>query len=173
MFNQTNDTLMIKINEVLISESSEKAKNSPRRRINFNFHKEDSASLQRMLNAMEPDTYFQPHKHENPDKVEAFFVLRGRILVVEFDDKGNIIDHLILDAKAGNFGTEIAPRTWHTVICLEADSVAYEVKDGPYNAAIDKNFAVWAPPENNDIDTDGHHECQDFNSKILKALKIE
>ena len=83
---------MIKINETLISKTSEKAKLSSRRRMNFNFHNEDSATLQRMLNAMEPDTYIQPHKHENPDKVEAFFVLRGRILVVEFDDEGNIID---------------------------------------------------------------------------------
>ncbi|MCD6090895.1 MAG: WbuC family cupin fold metalloprotein, partial [Bacteroidales bacterium] len=71
---------MIKINEAFISVVSQKAKESPRKRINFNFHKEDTATLQRMLNAMEPGTYIRPHKHENPDKVEAFFALRGRIL---------------------------------------------------------------------------------------------
>lgn len=63
---------MIKINETFISTTSEKAKINPRRRQNFNFHKENSATLQQMLNAFELDTYIQPHKHENPDKVEAF-----------------------------------------------------------------------------------------------------
>jgi len=86
---------MIKINEEFIEITSAKAKTSKRRRMNYNFHKEDSATLQRMLNAMEPDTYIQPHKHEDPDKVEAFFALRGRILVVEFDDEGNISDHIL------------------------------------------------------------------------------
>jgi len=138
---------MIKINEAFISETSNKAKTSLRRRMNYNFHKEDAATLQRMLNAMEPDTYIQPHKHENPDKVEAFFVLRGRILLIEFDETGKILDHIILDPKQGNFGGEIPPRTWHTLISLEEGSVAYEVKDGPYDPSVDKNFATWAPAE--------------------------
>lgn len=157
---------MIKIDDKFISITSEKAKKSARRRQNFNFHKEDSATLQRMLNALELDTYIQPHKHENPDKVEAFFVLRGRILVVEFDNKGKITEHIVLDAKKGNYGTEIAPRTWHTIICLEEGSVAYEVKDGPYNVAVDKNFAPWAPAE-------GDENCTAYLRGILERLNIE
>lgn len=156
---------MIKINEALISETSQKSKRSPRRRMNFNFHKEDSATLQRMLNAMEPDTYIQPHKHENPDKVEAFFVLRGRILVVEFDDEGNIIEHIVLDTKNGNYGAEIAAQTWHTIISLEVGSVAYEIKDGPYHATVDKNFAFWAPKE-------GDNEAQSYISEIVNKLGL-
>jgi len=164
---------MIKINETLISETSQKAKLNPRRRMNLNFHKEDSATLQRMLNALEPDTYIQPHKHENPDKAEVFFVLRGRILVLEFDDDGNITEHIVLDAIKGNYGAEIAVRTWHSIISLEAGSVAYEVKDGPYNVAIDKNFAPWAPSESNDTDSDSYAAGQAFNSKMLKNLGID
>ena len=162
---------MIKINESFISETSMKAKSNPRHRMNFNFHKEDAATLQRMLNAIEPETYIQPHKHENPDKVEAFFALRGRILVVEFDDKGNITEHIILDNKNGNYGAEIAPRTWHTIISLEAESVAFEVKDGPYDAAVDKNFAPWAPAESHSAD--GIKEGQKYKKQILKELRIE
>ncbi len=157
---------MIKITEDFIDESSQKAKISPRKRKNFNFHKHDSDRLQRMLNALEMGTYIQAHKHEDPDKVEAFFVLRGRILVVEFDDEGKITDHIILDAKKGNYGTEIAARTWHTIICLEEGSVAYEVKDGPYNVAVDKNFAPWAPPE-------GDQSCSSYLNEILKALGLK
>jgi cupin fold WbuC family metalloprotein len=156
---------MIKINEAFISETSVKAKKSARSRMNFNFHKEDAATLQRMLNAMEPDTYIQPHKHENPDKVEVFFALRGRLLIVEFDDKGEISDYVVLDARTGNFGAEIDPRTWHTIISLEEDSVAYEVKDGPYDVAVDKNFAPWAPEE-------GDEKASDYISQILTKLKL-
>jgi len=156
---------MIKINEKFINITSAKAKKSDRRRMNYNFHKEDSSTLHRMLNAMEPDTYLQPHKHENPDKIEAFFVLRGRVLVLEFDDKGNIIDHIILDSKKGNFGAEIPPRTWHIIISLEKNTVAYEVKDGPYNPENDKIFAPWAPSE-------GDSEAQEYNKNILRELNI-
>ncbi len=161
---------MIKINEAFISETSEKALTNPRKRMNFNFHKEDAATLQRMLNAMEPDSYIRPHKHENPDKVEAFFVLRGRLLVVEFDNNGKITAHMILDAKKGNFGAEIAPRTWHTVLSLESGSVAYEVKDGPYDARVDKFFAPWAPMEGKDDESRKRGIA--FNTKILKELGL-
>ncbi|HAG16407.1 MAG TPA: cupin fold metalloprotein, WbuC family [Bacteroidales bacterium] len=156
---------MIKINEAFISETSAKAKKSARSRMNFNFHKEDAATLQRMLNAMEPDTYIQPHKHENPDKVEAFFALRGRLLIVEFDDTGEITDYVVLDARTGNFGAEIAPRTWHTVISLEEGSVAYEVKDGPYDVVVDKNFAPWAPAE-------GDGNGKSYNLQLLKKINL-
>lgn len=156
---------MIKIDEAFISETSAKAQSSARRRMNYNFHQEDAATLQRMLNAMEPDTYIQPHKHEDPDKVEAFFVLRGRILLIEFDEEGHITDHIILDPKCGNYGGEIPPKTWHTLISLESGSVAYEVKDGPYDPSVDKNFASWAPAE-------GDKDCTAYNQKLLRELGI-
>jgi cupin fold WbuC family metalloprotein len=74
-------------------------------------------------------------------------VLRGRILVVEFDDDGVIIDFTVLSAEANCWGAEIPANTWHTIISLESGSVAYEVKDGPYIPITDKNFALWAPKE--------------------------
>lgn len=138
---------MIKIDEHLLNSVSNKAKESSRMRMNLNFHEKPEALMQRMLNAMEPETYIHPHKHENPDKSEAFFCLRGKILVVEFEDDGRIRDHILLDASLGNYGCEIPPRTWHSIISMEPGSVAYEVKDGPYDPKIDKHFAAWAPAE--------------------------
>jgi cupin fold WbuC family metalloprotein len=138
---------MIRIDSQLLDETSAKAKLPPRRRMNHNFHEQYSDTLQRMLNAMEPLSYIQPHKHENPDKREVFFSLRGRILVIEFDESGNITDHTLLDPLSGNFGAEIPERTFHTIVALDPDSVAYEVKDGPYAPIDDKNFAAWAPKE--------------------------
>jgi cupin fold WbuC family metalloprotein len=154
---------MIKIDGALIEELAGKAEDSKRKRINYNFHKELSDTLQRMLNVMEPGTYIRPHKHEDPDKREAFILLQGRAVVIEFDDNGEITDHVFLDPVLGRFGVEIPERTWHTIIVLEPHSVIYEVKDGPYSSIDDKNFAPWAPEEYTP-------ETKEYNSKLLEKL---
>jgi len=144
----------------------ELAKKSPRKRMNFNFHDTAGDPLQRMLHAMQPGTYVQPHKHENPDKREAFIVLTGRLAVLEYNDNGNVINYIILDREEGNFGTEVAPRTWHSIIALTENSVVYEIKDGPYSPIDDKNFAKWAPRE-------GDAECLPYLQDLIKKLKLE
>jgi len=157
---------MIKIDEALIRKVSQTAKESSRKRKNYNFHELPEDILQRFLNAWEPGTYLQPHKHENPDKNEVFICLTGKFLIIEFDREGNINDYMILDSGQGNYGAEIAPRVFHTVICLEPDSVAYELKEGPYDPNDDKNFASWAPKE-------GEAGCEEYNQKILNELNIQ
>lgn len=138
---------MIKIDDAFLDKTSVVARNSERLRKNYNFHPTHEDPLHRMLNAMEPGTYIQPHKHEDPDRFEVFLALRGSFVVITFDNNGNIADHTILDAGKGNYGVEIPARTYHTLIPLERNSVAYEVKAGPYLPATAKNFAPWAPAE--------------------------
>ncbi|MEI6884621.1 MAG: WbuC family cupin fold metalloprotein [Bacteroidota bacterium] len=138
---------MVRIDKTLLDSVTTEAISLPRLRKNFNFHKEYSDTLQRLLNALEPMSYIRPHKHEDPDKREVFFALRGRILVIEFDENGEVADHQILDPAEGVYGTEIPERTFHTIVSLESGTVAYEIKDGPYSPIDDKNFASWAPAE--------------------------
>jgi cupin fold WbuC family metalloprotein len=135
------------IDSRLLDEISSKAKNSSRQRMNHNFHDDLADPINRMLNAFEPGTYVQPHKHENPDKREVFILLRGSLLVVFFDDGGVPTNFVLLDRDKRNYAVEIPPKTWHSVIALESGSVVYEVKDGPYSPLDDKNFASWAPKE--------------------------
>jgi len=142
-----SDKVMIKIDDEFLDQTSSKAKVSPRLRMNYNFHPLHEDPLHRMLNAMEPGTYIQPHKHENPDKFEVFLALRGRFVVFIFDDSGNITDHTIIDAREGKYGVEIPGRTYHMLVSLESGSVAYEVKEGPYSLLTSKYFASWAPAE--------------------------
>jgi len=157
--------LMKIIDKKLINQLCTSAKNSERLRKNFNLHDELSDTLQRLLNAMQPGTYIQPHKHENPDKREVFIVLQGRLLLVTYNDLGEISNHIILDSTNGNFGAEIPACTWHSIIILHADTVVFEVKDGPYEPISDKNFAPWAPKE-------GSADCSIFNQNILTKLSI-
>lgn len=153
----------------LLNHLSNEAKLSERKRKNHNFHSEYSDTLQRLLNAMEPGTYIRPHKHENPDKREAFWIIRGTIAVVVFNDMGNVIAHYVLNREKGCFGIDLPFRIWHCLISLERGSVAYEVKDGPYDPNNDKSFAPWAPQEaDNDL-------AQKWLDQLIKqlGLKIE
>lgn len=156
---------MIRIDGPLLDRMSSLAGSSPRRRNNHNFHLDYSDPLQRLLNAMEPLSYIRPHKHENPDKREVFLALRGRMLVAEFDADGAISDHVVLDPSEGVFGAEIPGRTYHTIVSLEPGSVAYELKDGPYDPADDKNFAPWAPVE-------GSPAALEYLADLLRGLGI-
>jgi len=148
------------IHNELINETIAKAKLTERKRVNYNFHETYEANVQRMLNAMEPGTYVQPHKHEDPDKVEVFIILKGKALVVEFDDNGNIIEHCVI-AVGGNSAAEIAPRVWHCIVPLITGTVVYEIKDGPYSPITDKNFAHWAPKE-------GDPDCGQYVNELIK-----
>lgn len=156
---------MIKIDDSIINNLLAEGRTSQRKRKNFNFHPDASDPMHRMLHSTNTDTYVQPHKHEDPDKTEAFIILKGKVLIVEFNEEGTIIDHLIMDPEAGNYGAEIPPRVWHTLITLEDDSLIYEVKNGPWDPADDKFFATWAPEE-------GSHDCMDYNREILSLLNL-
>jgi len=50
-----------------------------------------------------------------------------------------------LTAGGEQVGVDICAGVWHTFISLEADTIVYEVKSGPYAPISDKDFAPWAP----------------------------
>ncbi|HET6558356.1 MAG TPA: WbuC family cupin fold metalloprotein [Prolixibacteraceae bacterium] len=140
-----------------------RATNSSRRRQNLNYHEDLADPMNRMLNAFEPGTYIQPHKHENPDKREVFIVLRGSLVLVIFDDSGHPVDFVLLDLKKGNYAVEVEPGIWHSVISLESGTVVYEIKDGPYIQPLDKNFALWAPKE-------GDENCGEYLARLTEQF---
>ena len=113
------------INEALLDETTGRAKQSPRLRMNYNFHERLDDPVNRLLNALEPGTYLRPHRHLNPKKDEIFLLLRGRIAVFLFDNKGEITQTQILDPKEGVYGAEIKAGTWHGLLVLESGSVIY------------------------------------------------
>ena len=136
---------MILIDKKLLDKTTERAKQSPRLRMNFNFHESPDDPINRLLNAMEPDTYLRPHRHKNPDKNEIFLMIRGKAALFLFDDNGNITEQVILDPKSGIYGGEIPCDVWHTLVILESGSVVYEVKPGPFAPLSTENMAPWSP----------------------------
>lgn len=130
----------------LIKQVCSEARKSSRKRSIINFHQPQDM-VQRMLNAVEPDSYCPPHKHERPDKTEVFLVLRGRGALVFFNNQGKIAQCEIIDPKGPAIGVDIPPGVWHMPISLKKGTVFYEVIKGPYNAKTHKKFASWAPFE--------------------------
>ena len=81
-----NEREMKIINDNLISGVAEQAKQSPRLRMNYNFHESLDDKCHRFLNAVEPGTMVEIHRH--PTKDESFVLLRGRVRVNTYNDDG-------------------------------------------------------------------------------------
>jgi len=134
------------ITQQMIEDLIVQAAASPRKRTIYRLHDHEEP-VQRMVNAMIPGTYTPPHKHENPDKVELFSILVGKVAVLHFDDAGRIETVCVLAERGPVKIVDIAPRTYHALVVLEPSAVM-EIIQGPYDARTHKQFAPWAPPEN-------------------------
>ena len=118
------------IDKNLLNEVSVQAKESPRLRMNYNFHLSLEDKCHRFLNAVEPGTRVEIHRH--PTKDESFVLLRGRVRVNTYDDDGTVIESVILCPEEGLYGVDIQKNVWHNVESLESGSVFFEAKEGPF-----------------------------------------
>jgi cupin fold WbuC family metalloprotein len=134
------------IDESLFRSTQEQALHSPRKRSNHNFH-ELSEVYQRFLNVLTKGTYVQPHRHKQVPKPETFIALKGELGFLLFDEAGNITDQFRISSQGPNFGIDLQPGVWHSLVCLTDVCVCFEGKSGPYNPNTDKEFASFAPPE--------------------------
>ena len=138
-----------RIDQELFAQVSAEARQHPRLRLNHNFHREQDA-VQRFLNVLQPGTYVRPHRHRRNGSgtgFECFLVLQGAIGLLLFNGEGEIQQQLHLSAKGPTHGIEIAEDQIHTLVALEADSVIFELKQGPYQPAKDKDFLNGFPQE--------------------------
>ena len=87
---------------------------------------------------METGTVVPIHRHQ--DTAETFMLFRGKMRVVFYDDEKHIIEDTILSTDNGNYGVHIPIGIWHWVEILEADTVTFEVKDGPYHPLADNDI---------------------------------
>ena len=114
----------------LLDKISTEAKNSPRLRMNYNFHQSLDDKCHRMLNALEPGTIVPIHRH--PDKDESFLLLRGRVRVTTHNDDGSVKESVELNPDEGLYGVDIPKGVWHKLESLETGSVVFECKEGPF-----------------------------------------
>ena len=118
------------IDNKLIDSVVAQAKESPRLRMNYNFHESLDDKCHRLLKALEPGTVIPVHRH--PTKDESFVILRGKVRVSIYNDSGQVTESVVLSPADGKYGVDIAKNVWHGVECLESGSVIFEVKEGPF-----------------------------------------
>ena len=118
------------IDTELLDKVSEQAKESPRLRMNYNFHQSLDELYHRFINAVEPGTEVPIHQH--PTKDETFVILRGKVRVTTHRDDGSVIEDVVLCAEEGRYGVNIPKGVWHTIEALEPDSCIFECKEGPF-----------------------------------------
>lgn len=135
------------IDRALLDAVTAEAKAGPRGRKNRNFHSADAFPVHRLLNAIEPGSYVQPHRHLEPAKDETLVVLRGRLGLVLFDDAGEVVRRAVLGPDEETLGVDIPHGTWHSMVALVSGTVFFEAKAGPYLPLTAEEKAAWAPAE--------------------------
>lgn len=154
--------------EAYFDNLSRQAKASSRLRQHSNIHESYEDSCQRMVNALEPNSYIPPHRHFSVPKNELMVALRGKMALVIFDGSGVVTEVLKLGCDVAGSesvaGAELAPDTWHTVVALESGCILLEIKAGPFDPSQPKDTASWAPKE-------GTPQARTYLQKLTTAIK--
>jgi cupin fold WbuC family metalloprotein len=119
----------------------------PRRRIMVQIQRSEAATVQRLLNVMQPGSYVRPHQHPRPQAIELVQVMQGAAVLCIFDANGNVTAKRELRAGTETSLADMEPGVWHTFFAIEPDTVVLEIKGGPYDAKLDKIWPAWAPED--------------------------
>jgi cupin fold WbuC family metalloprotein len=126
---------MIITNDIL-DELTEKAKASPRLRMNLDLRDSDTDGSQRMLNAIEPGSVLPIHRHQKSS--ETMVCLKGKLRVEYYDELERICSDLfIIEPNGTNVAVSIPIGQWHTVHALESGTCILEMKNGSYEPISD------------------------------------
>lgn len=140
----THNSTMI-VTDNILNALIEKAKSSPRLRQHLTLHQGHDELSQRVVCAMEPGSYMQPHRHFSDPKQECFVGVRGKIALITFNDVGRINETYLLHSDSGVLIAQVEPDVWHTLVSLETGSVFFETKQGPYRPLTTTDIADWSP----------------------------
>lgn len=123
------------------------AAQSPRRRSAFTLHQSYAEPVQRMLVAMQPDSYVQPHQHTGSAQWELFVMLQGQADFLVFSPAGQLLQKHRLAAGQSCTGLELSPGQFHSVVAVDGPVVFLEVKQGPFDPTAPRYYGSFAPAE--------------------------
>ena len=134
------------IDQALFAGLARQAADAPRGRHHHNFHAMEDP-CHRLAVGLQPSTYIAPHRHLSDDKAETLLALKGRLGLLMFDEQGNVTGKRVLEAGGECLGVDLPPGIYHGLVVLEADSILFECKAGPYRQLVEGEHASWAPRE--------------------------
>lgn len=118
------------LDKKLLDQLSKSASENPRLRTSFDLRNTEKDHSQRMLNALQPGTILPVHRH--PFTAETLIMVRGSVCQKFYNEKGDITDTFVLKAGGECSALQIPAGQFHSLECLEPDTVIFEAKDGPY-----------------------------------------
>jgi len=140
------------------------SRSNPRKRIRICTHPDIGDNIHEMIIIHANGAYITPHKHIG--KSESFHIIEGLLLVVIFDDQGNITEQIRMgDRESGlDFYYRLPEDHFHTVVPQSELVVFHEVTHGPFTPE-DTVFATWAPSEEDDP-----KQKQNFQHKLREKF---
>ena len=117
-------------NQEFLDSLSAQAAASPRLRMHYDLRDSSSDGSMRMLNALEPGTIMPIHRHRNSS--ETMVMVRGALKEYLYDDEGQLTTEIIMRPNSENSIIQIEKGQWHSLECLEPNTIIFEAKDGTY-----------------------------------------
>ena len=137
------------INDNLLSELHEKARESERKRMNYDLRTTPEDTSQRMLNALEPGTHVAIHRHLKTS--ETVICLEGCLDWVFYEELPNMdaggpvhdgetaadetafaeVARFRICPREQKYGIQIPKGAWHSIVVHEPSTI-FEAKDGAY-----------------------------------------
>ena len=87
-----------------------------------------------MLNALEPGTVVPIHRYRNTS--ETVVIVRGSLIERFYDEEGNIIEEVLMVPGGENSVVQVEKGRWHSLECLEPNTVLFEAKDGAWEPLV-------------------------------------
>ena len=145
------------IDKKILDELTERAKKSPRLRMNYDLRTSPDVQSQRMLNALEPGTVLPIHRHKETS--ETVVCIRGHFEEYLYsenananvnvnanlnpNDNGRLVLTEVVDMVPGGVVLNIPAGQWYSLKCFESGTVLLEAKDGAFRPLDDDE--VWQP----------------------------
>lgn len=128
---------------------SAQANASPRLRQAYDLRNTPEDNSQGMLNALEPGAVMPVHRHRKLS--ETVVIVRGSLIERFYDEDGNVTEEVLMapllnDLNDLNSSTLTVPMVqvekgrWHSLECLEPDTVLFESKDGKYEPLAEEDI---------------------------------
>lgn len=126
------------IEKKLLDDLSALAKANPRLRQSLDLRTTPNDTSQRMLNALEPGTIMPIHRHRNSS--ETMVIIRGSLTEYLYDNAGTLAHEILMRPNTENSIIQIEKGQWHSLKCLEPDTVIFEAKDGEYEPLTEEDI---------------------------------
>lgn len=128
----------MKFDKNFLDGLTDKAKHSPRHRMNYDLRDSSEDSCMRMLNALEPGTVVPIHRHSETS--EDVICIRGCVEEVLYDAEGKEVERYRLQPGGECMACHVPMNQYHTCISLESGSVIVEFKNGKYDPVTTEIF---------------------------------